>query len=365
MRIGHKTNKTADIPHNNATATIHISSYEEISMKILVVGTGSIGQRHIHNLRTLGVDVLAYSYRRASIGGINNALPPDVTWIDDWQHAIDTADIQAVVLANRTDLHVEVALAAAQRGLALFIEKPLSNRLNDTDKLLHTVKSRNIRVEAGFMLRCHPNLQWLKIQLQENVLGRILYARANVGQWLPDWRPNSDHRTGYGAYKATGGGVIFDLVHELDLMHWLLGSVTQVTAMTTQHPALEIETEAIAQIGLRFASGALAQVHLDYVRPDYGRNMEIVCANGVYTWDYLAGKVYAQARGQENQLVHQVPDGFQRNDLFLQHMRAFISGIKQSEQPILSPLPDALAVLKVALAAHQSAESRRHVLLGT
>lgn len=332
-------------------------------MKILVIGTGSIGRRHIHNLRTLGVDVLAYSYRRAHATASHQAALPDVTWVDDWQQALDTNGLQAVVVANRTDLHTEVALAAVQRDLAVFIEKPLSNRLDDTDKLLHETQSRNIRVEAGFMLRCHPNLQWLKTQLQDNTLGRILYARANVGQWLPDWRPNSDHRTGYGAYKASGGGVIFDLVHELDLMHWLVGNINQVTAMTAQHDELEIETEAIAQMGLRFDTGALAQVHVDYVRPDYGRNMEIVCTNGVYTWDYLAGKVYAQVRGQDNILVHQVPNGFERNDLFLQHMQAFIDGIKQPEQPLLSPLPDALAVLKVALAAHQSAESGRHVLL--
>lgn len=334
-------------------------------MKILVIGTGSIGQRHIQNLHTLGVEVLAYSYRRANFGVDNNTALPNVTWVDDWQHAIDTADIQAVVVANRTDLHVEVALAAAQRGLALFIEKPLSNRIDDTDKLLHAVQNRNIRVEAGFMLRCHPNLQWLKNQLQAQALGRILYARANVGQWLPDWRPNSDHRTGYGAYKATGGGVIFDLVHELDLMHWLVGNIDQVTAMTAQYSELEIETEAIAQMGLCFDNGALAQVHVDYVRPDYGRNMEIVCAKGVYTWDYVAGKVYAQMRGQDNTLVHQVPNGFTRNDLFLQHMKAFIAGIENTAQPVLSPLPDALAVLKVALAAHQSAATKQHIEIPT
>lgn len=332
-------------------------------MKVLVVGTGSIGQRHINNLRTLGVEVFAYSYRRSQAIPTNEPKSTDIQWVDDWRQALTIDGLQAVVVANRTDLHIEVALAAVEKGLAVFIEKPLSNRLENTENLLKQAQQNNTRVEAGFMLRCHPNLQWLKKQLEGKTLGSVIYARANVGQWLPDWRPNTDHRQGYGAFKASGGGVIFDLVHELDLMHWLIGHVKKVTAMTAQYDELEIETEAIAQIGLSFENNALAQVHLDYVRPDYGRNMEIVCANGVYSWDYLAGEVYAQIRGQENLLVNQVPDDFVRNDLFLHHMQAFISGIENPQQPILSPLPDALDVLQIALAAHESGETNQHITI--
>ena len=176
-------------------------------------------------------------------------------------------DLNAVVIANSTDLHTGVALEAARRKKGLLIEKPLSTSLAGCDELQALTEPHSLVVEMGFMLRFHPNLVWIKHYLESNSLGELTFIRASVGQWLPDWRPGTDHRVGYSAFRTTGGGVIFDLIHELDLVHWLAGTVVSVTAMTRHVGSLNIETEAIAQIGLRLKSATSAQIHLDYVRP--------------------------------------------------------------------------------------------------
>jgi predicted dehydrogenase len=134
--------------------------------------------------------------------------------------------------------------------------------------------------------------------------------------------------------------------------------VEDVTAMTQVVPCLEIETEGIAQIGLRLASGVLAQVHLDYVRPGYGREMEIVGRHGVLRWDYMQGLVTLQKAGGPSEVVHQVPAQFERNTMFQQHMAHFLKRIQQPQLAAASSLEDAVAVLKVALAAHESAATR-------
>lgn len=325
-------------------------------MKILVVGTGSIGKRHIANLLALGAEVLAYSYRQ-------NAAPEldaRVQRVTDLSAAL-ASDMDGVVVANRTDQHMDVALLAAQHGKHLFLEKPLAVSLDHSAELLRLVQAQALVVEAGFMLRFHPNLQWLHAYLQRGELGEIMHARASVGQWLPDWRPGTDHRLGYGAFRATGGGVIFDLIHELDLVNWLLGPVADVTAMTRTVPALEIETEAVAQIGLRMVSGPLAQVHLDYVRPGYGRDMELVGRHGVLRWDYVPGTVWLERAGAAPVVAHQVPEGFERNTMFRQHMAHFLARIAQPTLPAASPLPDAIDVLRLALASHIASDERRHV----
>ncbi len=324
-------------------------------MKVLVVGTGSIGKRHIGNLLELGAEVQAFSYRPDA-----QALDPRVKRVPDLAAAL-ASDIQAVVVANRTDQHMAVALQAAQAGKHLFLEKPLAASMAGVNQLLATVQQQSLVVEAGFMLHSHPNLQWIREQLAGGLLGEIWHMRAAVGQWLPDWRPGTDHRQGYGAFKALGGGVTFDLIHELDLVQWLLGPVADVTAMMRQAAALEIETEAVAQIGLQLASGALAQVHLDYLRPGYGREMEIVGRQGVLRWDYVRGLVTLEAAGQPAREVHRVPEGFVRNHLFLTHMRHFLQRLQSPTLPASSPLDEAVAVLQVALAAHRSAEHRQHV----
>lgn len=330
-------------------------------MNILVVGTGSIGKRHIANLLALGALVQAFSYREA----VGNPVydDPRVLRVSDLAQAL-ASDVQAVVVANRTDQHLAVALQAARLGKHLFLEKPLAASLTGVQDLLDAVTRQDLVVEAGFMLRHHPNLRWMQAYLASGALGELMHVRAAVGQWLPDWRPGTDHRQGYGAFRQQGGGVVFDLVHELDLVHWLVGPVVDVSAMTRVVPALEIETEGIAQIGLRMASGVLAQVHLDYVRPGYGREMELVGRHGVLAWDYARGTVSLTRAGGSAEVVHRVPEGFERNTLFRDHMSHFLQRIAQPGLPASSSLVDAVAVLRIALAAHQSDRERRCVRPG-
>jgi predicted dehydrogenase len=326
-------------------------------MKILVIGTGSIGKRHIDNLVALGAQVLAFSYR-----GQTDTRPHwqgHVQWVADWSLALRQVD--AVVIANGTAQHMAVASACAQAGVPFFIEKPLSHQMQGVDALLAAVEAANLVVEAGFMMRWHPNLRWIRDQLATRTWGAALYMRASVGQWLPDWRPGTDHRQGYGAFRASGGGVIFDLIHELDLVYWMLGPVADVNAMVSHDPRLEIETEAVAQIGLKMHSGALAQVHLDYVRPVYGRELEVVCEHGVVSWHYGQGTVTLERPGQPAEVVHRIPAGFERNTMFLEHMGHFLKRVAQPSEPPASSLPDAAHVLRVAIAAHQSAHEQRQV----
>lgn len=329
---------------------------------VLVIGTGSVGRRHIANLRALGARVLAYSYRAAGSGQLAS---PTLPWPDgaepvaDWVSALTRVD--AVVVANRTDQHLPVALAAARAGRALFIEKPLGVDMAGVEALVQSVASQRLVVEAGFMLRTHPNLRWMREALREGCIGEVFHARAAVGQWLPDWRPGTDHRQGYGAFRRTGGGVVFDLIHELDLVQWLLSPVVDVTALCRTVPALEIETEAVAQIGLRLADGAVAQVHLDYVRPGYGRHFEVVGRTGVLAWDYGQGRVTLERAGEPVQEVHRVPEGFQRNDLFRAHMDHFLKRVGGEGAAPISPLDEAVSVLRVALAAHRADRERRHI----
>lgn len=324
-------------------------------MKILVIGTGSIGRRHIKNLLELGVEVLSFSYQSNA-----QELDPRVTRVSQLDVFLES-DINAVVVANRTDQHIDVALHAARAGKHMFIEKPLAASMAGVNELVAIVQQNSLVVEAGFMLHSHPNLLWIRDQLAQGLLGEIWHMRAAVGHWLPDWRPGTDYHQGYGAFKALGGGVTFDLIHELDLVQWLLGPVIDVTAMMRQAPALEIETEAVAEIVLQLASGVLAQVHLDYLRPGYGREMEIVGRQGILRWDYVQGIVTLEKAGQVPRVVHRVPVGFERNHMFLDHMQHFLQRIGSPTLPASSPLEAAASVLRVALAAHRSAEQRKHV----
>jgi predicted dehydrogenase len=327
-------------------------------MKALVVGTGSIGRRHISNLLHLGAEVSVYSYRGKSAG--NLGLDPRVTLVEHWSDGL-SRDFDAVIVANSTEQHIEVALQAARMGKAMYVEKPLSVSLAGTDELSRLIDINRLVVETGFMLRAHPNLMLMKNVIEEGMLGELMHLRASVGQWLPDWRPGTDHRLGYSAFREKGGGVIFDLIHELDLVNWLGGRVIDVTAMTRQVQVLEIQTEAIAQIGLRLESGVLAQVHLDYVRPGYDRTLEVVGHKGVLLWNYSQGTVSLGLPDGSVSVVHRIPSDFERNSMFMAHMEHFLRRIAIPGIPALSSFKDGMEALRVALACHRSASERRNI----
>ena len=325
------------------------------SLKVLVVGTGSIGRRHIRNLLVLGCSVSAYRYRPREAHSEGEQLLEDVNIVESLNEAVMVSH-DAVVVANNTDKHMDVALMAARLGKAIFIEKPLGINLEGTQSLLDLVSANKLVVEAGYMMRCHPNLRWLKQQIQQGSIGEVRYLRAAVGQWLPDWRPGSDHTQGYGAKRGVGG-VIFDLIHELDIVQWLAGDVRHVNAMTAMVDELCIDTEAIAQMGLCLANGILAQVHVDYIRPSFHRTLEVIGQHGEYHWDFLSGTVSYAARGGRSRVVHSVAPTFERNMLFSNHMHHFLSRIQNMTLQPISSLDDSVRTLKVALACHEAAQT--------
>lgn len=325
-------------------------------MKALVIGTGSVGRRHIGNLIALGADVVAFSHRGHDVA---ERLPgADVRLVSDVASAI-AEHPDAVVVANSTEMHVETAISVARSGIPLFIEKPLGCSMDGVSELKSLVDSQNLVVEAGFMLRFHPNLRWIKDVVVQGQLGSLMSVRASVGQWLPSWRPGIDHRLSYSARVEKGGGVIFDLTHELDLVSWLIGQIVDVSAMTRKVDLLEIGSEAIAEISLRAADGVIAQVHLDYVRPGYGRSLEVIGTLGVIDWDYMAGTVTLSKADGTRRVVDRVPPAYERNAMFIAHMRHFLRRLEDDALAPGSSLDEAIDVLGIALACHRSSTERR------
>jgi predicted dehydrogenase len=326
-------------------------------MKVLVVGSGSIGRRHMNNLRALGHEVLAYSARLHS--GIAHELPHDVMPVKDLD-MLKNVQFDAAVIANRTDQHLSSSNEVLQHCNAVYIEKPVAASLAGLDEFQTLCQQRQSVVEVGFMMRFHPNLVWLKSFLNSGEMGEAIHMRASVGQWLPDWRPGTDHRQGFGAFYRYGGGVTMELIHEIDVVRWMLGNVDEVCAMQRLLPQLEIETEAVTEISMRMDNGMLAQVHLDYVRPGYARSLEIVCTHGVLAWDYNQSTITLIDARSNTHILHQAPE-FERNLMFMSSMKNFLDRVAQPSLPAACSLKDGIEALRIALASHQSARQRRYI----
>jgi len=329
-----------------------------MSHRFLVCGAGSIGRRHIANLRRLGAIVTAWRSRAELRTALTQEFGIEVH--ADLATAIAGAD--AVVVATDTDRHIEPALAAARAGKALFIEKPLSHSRDGIDTLAALVREQKLVVEVGCQLRAHPCLRELHDRVRSGEDGPIHLLRAAVGQRLDAWRPDTDYRRSYSADASRGGGALMDLIHEIDLVLWLAGPVTQVEAVTAKLSDLAIAADDIACVTLTMRSGALAQIEMDMLSPVYRRSLEVVSRDAVYRHDDTGGGL-VRSDVTSTTTVRRTPAGHERNHLFLSQMEHFLKRLQDPKLPALCSLDDGIAALDVALAARRAAASRTAVAI--
>ena len=322
---------------------------------IIIAGLGSIGRRHLHNLRALGLqDVVLYRTGRGTLPDEDLAGLPTET---DLAVALARRP-QAVIISNPTALHLPVALAAAQAGCHLLIEKPVSHSLDGLDQLAAIVQDRELQVLVGFQFRFHPGLCTIKQLVDDGAIGTVVYAHAHWGEYLPGWHPWENYRRSYSARADLGGGVILTLCHPFDYLRWLLGEVQTVSAMAGQLSGLELEVEDTADISLKFESGVIGTVHLDYVQRPPSHWLQITGDAGTIRWDNADGDVLCYRVDQGEWEKIPAPPDFERNTMFLDEMRHFLDCIAGRAEPLVT-LEDGIRALEIALAAKRSVAEER------
>ena len=328
----------------------------------LIVGCGSIGRRHLRNLKSLGITKLtALDAQPQRAEAVAEEL--GISTFTSLSQALQSSP-DVVFITTPTSFHVPLALDAANNGCHIFIEKPLSHNLDGVDELISLVQAKKLVTMVGCNMRFHPGLSLVKSLLDDGAVGRVLVARAQVGQWLPDWHQWEDYRQGYSARKDLGGGVILDATHELDYIGWLLGSrVYQLVCFADKTSCLEIDTEDTAAIMLRFADGAIGEVHMDYVQRAYSRSCHIIGDMGTIHWDYTEGQVRLYSASEESWHTYCNPTGWDPNQMYIDEMCHFLHCLSGEEEPALS-VAAGKRVLELALAAKQSAEIGEVVTIG-
>ena len=319
-------------------------------MKVLIAGLGSIGRRHLNNLQRLGVNnILLFRTRLATLPDADLVGLPVFT---DLGEALAQKP-DAVIVSNPSSAHLQVAVPAAKTGCHLLIEKPIASNFAEVLGLQKAVEATGAKVLVGFHFRHHPVLGQVKTLLESGEFGQVLSAQVHWGEYLPGWHPWEDYRQSYAARKDLGGGVVNTLSHPLDYLRWLVGEVSGVSALTGHISDLELDVEDSAEITLAFESGAVGTVHLDYYQRPGSHTLTITCDKGRIFWDNATAtaEVYQVADESTERLLP--PNGFERNQLFLEEMRHFLAVCRGEEQPACT-LEDGFAAQAIAQAVHAS-----------
>ena len=325
----------------------------------MIAGLGSIGRRHLRNLLALGErDILLYRTHQSTL--VDDGLA-DFPVETDLESAISRCP-DAVIVANPTACHLDVAIPAAESGCHLLLEKPVAGQLDRrVDALNEIVNDNGVKTLVGFQFRFHPVLLAIRELIRSEELGRPLSFRAHWGEYLPGWHPWEDYRQGYAARKDLGGGVVNTLCHPLDYTRWLFGEITALSADTARVSDLELDVEDTAEITLEFGEDLLGSVHLDYFQRPPSHGLTVNCEGGQVRWDNADGSAEVILANAGTRKRLSPPVGFERNDLFLAEMRHFLAVIQNQEESRCS-LADGIKALELTQSIHQSSQTGRKIV---
>ena len=323
------------------------------------MGLGSIGKRHLDNIRILDPEADITIWHTHSHRGSGSAGPArEVFCFND--AIAKKPDI--AIIATPASVHIPVAQALAREGIDLFIEKPLSATMEGISELLRIQKTTRNLIMVGYNLRFHPAIHALKQCITEGKIGKLTGIRAEVGQYLPDWRPGTDYRQSVSAQKELGGGAVLELSHEIDYTRWLAGEVTSVMSMTDHVSDLDIDVEDSAEIIMRFSSGALGSIHLDMIQRSPSRSCKVIGTLGTALWDGTSDCVMLFTP-ETNQWNPVNPGGkIDRNHMYLAEMEHFIACCRNRTEPSVT-ISDGKRVLEIALAALESSREKRCITI--
>jgi len=323
-------------------------------MKALVVGGGSIGARHLANLRILGVKGLGIvepdTQRQKGL-----CLKEEAIGFDGLKDGLEWGP-DFVVIATPSNLHVEQALQAAKKDCHVFIEKPLSYSEVHLPELLEEVVKRGLVSLVGCNMRFHPGPATVKKLLEEKAIGQVIAARMQTGSYLPRWRPWQDYRQSYSA-STEWGGVVLDCIHEIDLALWYFGEAKVLASAQLPARNIGLGTDGLAEIILRHESGMLSSIHLNFLQRDYRRTCQIIGEEGTIYWDFADHQVRVHGENGDIKEIFREPEGWQLNQMYLDELEHFLWAVRSGSQTV-NPISTGIAALEVALTAKKTGTER-------
>lgn len=323
-----------------------------ICLKVVLIGYGSIGKRHVSNLLKISkIEIIICTKQK-----IRNPSTKKIKIVKSVSDCIkEKPDIG--IISNESSFHLKIAIKLASAGIDLFVEKPLSNSLSGTKELVSMIKKNNLVTQMGCQLRFHKCLNEIKQLVLNKKLGKIISVRAECGSYLPDWHPSEDYRKSYASRKDLGGGVILTNIHEIDYLYWFFGEITEVFSIAKNSGNLKISVDDLAVGILKFKNNIIGEIHLDYLQKPENRNCKIVGTKGTLVWESETNlvKFYDNKNKKWSKVFKW--SNYDRNQMFKEEIDHFINCVKNRRQSINPIEKDGIITTKIALAMMKSSKT--------
>jgi len=341
-----------------------------IDSKCLIIGCGSIGERHLFNLKKLGInDIAVYDVNRKRLREISKKYQVQV--YDDFKSSFGFKPDISLVCTHPFH-HLKHTSESLKNGTHVFVEKPLSSSLTGVEKMLNMADSMGLKVSVGYNTRFEKGLNYLRNKLKK-IPKNPLSISCQFGNHLKFWRPGTDYKNHYILKK--GGGIILDDSHEYDYVRWLINDeIDSVYCQTKKSQTLRSKTDSIASMNLKFKNGTIANLLIDYIRPKFERKCHVIFENCEFRWEfnpenstswknYGTGlRVTVESRFISKKTSKTKIFNEKINDMYLNELKDFIFSVKHNKKPKVDGW-EGLKTLQIGLAALQSARKNTIIKL--
>lgn len=323
-----------------------------VSKRILVVGVGSIGERHVRCFQLSG-------RASVSIAEPNESLRNTI--VDRYGLAKSFVSLDqglafghdAAVLCTPAHLHIPLANECVQRGIHVLIEKPLSVTLAGVDQLVAISREKRLTVAVAYVLRCYPALAAMRQAIASGLFGNPVQVVGIAGQHFPTYRPA--YREIYYANRAAGGGATQDaLTHLINAAEWLVGPITKLVADAAHLVLPGVDVEDTVHVLARH-SNVLASYSLNQHQAPNEFSLTVVCERGTLRFDPHRAMYRWMTEPGTDWHDEQFPP-LERDQLFILQAERFLDAI-EGAAPVCS-LADGEQTLRVNLGVLASAESQ-------
>lgn len=321
---------------------------------VAVIGTGSIGSRHLAVLgRMQGVRAVALPKRA---GRASELAETGLTTAKTLEDAVGMGATHAVI-ASATQLHLDDALAAMQCGMDVLIEKPMAANAREGAEMVSYAAGHQRNLFVGCVLRFSESLKVFQEWL--GLIGHLHSVRIECQSYLPDWRPGRPYRETYSA-RPDVGGVLRDLIHEIDYAVWLYGWPRAVQARLRNLGRLQIDSEEQAELLWESPGGALVSISVDYLSRPGRRRMRACGEHGTLEWDAIASEVALSVPGESDKRFKSTQG---RDDRFRAQAQAFLQVATGARDPRLATGEEGAKALAICDAARLASEARREEVI--
>jgi len=319
-------------------------------IKILVVGCGKVGERHLLAYKNIkGVDVVVCDLNEKLAMNVGSRY--GVRWLTDYLDALESGTFDAIDVCTPTFTHYDVVMKGLEHNLHVFCEKPLAESVEKIKKIYEEALRADRIVMVGYLYRHYPSMQFVKKVLDEGVLGRPYYAIFRLGG-------RGGHRV-WKHRKETCGGTIFEMMtHMIDLALWFFGDIKEAKLLhenvilkkrLIEGRIVDVNAEDVAVALFKTEGDVELLCESDLITPSYNNIIEIQADNGsIFSsiLHYIPTILYLK---ENRGIYNRGPNfyNFPRINVFEKELKYFIDCIRSGKREVLNGVDDSIKIARV------------------